>query len=341
MSGALRVTVLGAGNWGTTLAHCVARNGHQVRLWSRSAETCDAINNRHEHPRSLPGIALAPSIHAVSSLAEALGAPDLILLAVPSQSLRGLCRELAPLLAPEHLLVHGIKGLESESHARMSQVLREETCLLQLGVLSGPNLAPEIAAGQPAGTVIATRFPRIVVQVRRALASAHLRVFESHDPCGVELCGAIKNVVAIASGMADELQLGANAKAFLLTRGLAELTRLLSAYDGDPGTALGLAGCGDLMATAQSPISRNHRVGAALARGLSLHQAVAEIGMVAEGVLAARSVCALADARGLELPLIATVARVLQGELTVVHALAALLELPTGHDVPSCLRRGD
>jgi glycerol-3-phosphate dehydrogenase (NAD(P)+) len=334
---ALRISVLGAGNWGTALAHLIASNGHTVRLWTREPRKLEEINSHHTNQRALPGLALAPTLRAVDELDAALAATELIFIALPSQAFRGVCRQLGEFIRPEQLVVHGIKGLESESHQRMSQVLLEETCVRQFGVLAGPNIAVEIAAGKPAGTVIATRFPRVSALARRALSCAQLRVFESHDVCGVELCGALKNVVAIAAGMADQLQLGDNAKAFLITRGLSELMRLALALGAEPATTAGLAGIGDLMVTCASPHSRNHRIGMALARGTPLSAAVRELGMVAEGVYAARSVRELARAHGLQMPLFEHIDRVLHEELPVSQALATLLELPTGRDVPRWL----
>jgi glycerol-3-phosphate dehydrogenase (NAD(P)+) len=337
VNAALRIGVLGAGNWGTALAQLIAGNGHKVQLWTREARKLAEINAQHTNQRALPGVALAPTLRAVGELETALDKAELIFIALPSQAFRGVCRELGEFIRPEQLVVHGIKGLEAESHRRMSEVLLEQTCARQFGVLSGPNIAVEIAAGKPAGTVIATRFPRVAALTRRALSCAQLRVFESHDVCGVELCGALKNVVAIAAGMADQLQLGDNAKAFLVTRGLSELMRLALALGAEPATTAGLAGIGDLMVTCASPHSRNHRIGVALARGVPLSAAVRELGMVAEGVFAARSVRELARAHGLELPLFDHIYRVLHDGLSVSQALATLLELPTGRDVPRWL----
>jgi glycerol-3-phosphate dehydrogenase (NAD(P)+) len=334
MTEALSVAVLGAGNWGTVLAHVIASNGHDVRLWTRDPRQLDEINHAHKNERTLPGLVLPPRVTAVGELGSAVHDADLIFAALPSQAFRSVCKELGAFLRPEHLVVHGIKGLEAESHRRMSQVLIEETCVRQLGVLAGPNIAVEIARGKTAGTVIATRFPRITALTRRALSCAQLRVFDSADVCGVELCGALKNVVAIAAGMADQLEVGDNAKAFLITRGLSELMRLALALGAEPATTAGLAGIGDLMVTCASPLSRNHRVGVALARGIPLDQAVRELGMVAEGVYASRSVRELARAHGLEMPLFEHIHRVLHEAVPVSQALATLLELPTGRDVP-------
>jgi glycerol-3-phosphate dehydrogenase (NAD(P)+) len=334
----LRVTVLGAGNWGTTLAQLVARNGHAATLWSWDAKQCDEIDREHTNERFLPGVALDPAIRAVHDLGQAIDRSDLILILLPSQVLRQVCQDFGEVARPEHRVVHGIKGLEEGTHRRMSQVLMEETCIRQLGVLAGPNIAAELAHGKVAGTIIATRFPAITELVQRALASAQLRVFESTDVRGVELCGALKNVVAIAAGMVDQLGLGENAKAFMITRGLSELMRLVSAMGGEPATTMGLAGIGDLMATCASTLSRNHRLGVELARGVPLRDALASIGMVAEGVHASRSARALAQQHHVIMPLFEHIDRVLHEGLSVTDALRALMELPTGHDIPSVLR---
>ena len=334
----LRVAVLGAGNWGSTLAHVIASNGHSVQLWTRDPSQADEINQRRRSEHTLPGLSLAPGVHAVLSLDDALADSVLVFLVVPSQAFRGVCRELAKRVRPEHVVVHGTKGLEAESHLRMSQVLLEETCIRQFGVLSGPNIAAEIAQGKPAGSVIATRFPRVATLVRKLLASAQLRMFESTDVCGVELLGALKNVIAIGAGMAEQLQLGDNAKALLITRGLSEMMRLVLALGAEPATCAGLAGIGDLMVTCASPLSRNHRVGAELARGTRLDDALREIGMVAEGVHAARAACELARRNGIEMPVFEHIRRVLHEGMRVDDALTALMELPTGHDLPHFAR---
>jgi glycerol-3-phosphate dehydrogenase (NAD(P)+) len=272
-------------------------------------------------------------VSADTALADVVRGAALVFIVLPSQAFREVCRAFGECATPDQPVVHCCKGLELGTQRRMSEILFEETCVRQIGVLSGPNIAAEIARGKPAGTVIASAFPAIVRLTRQVLSSRALRVFSSSDLIGVELCGALKNVVAIAAGMADEMRLGDNAKAFLITRGMAELMCVASAMGADPMTLSGLAGIGDLMVTCQSPLSRNHRVGAALARGQRLEAALAELGMVAEGVYACRAARALAAARQLELPLFATVDRVLQGELTPAAALDELMRLPVGRDV--------
>jgi glycerol-3-phosphate dehydrogenase (NAD(P)+) len=332
MSDRLPIAVLGAGNWGTTLAHLVASNGHRVRLWTRDRARARELNEQRTSA-SVPGLRIADGVRTATALAEVVRGAALVLVVLPSQAFREVCRELGDCASPDQPVVHCSKGLELDTHRRMSEILVEETCVRQIGVLSGPNIAAEIARGKPAGTVIASAFPAIVQLARHLLSSPALRVFSSTDVLGVELCGALKNVVAIAAGMAEEMRLGDNAKAFLITRGMAELMRLASAMGAEPMTLSGLAGIGDLMVTCQSPLSRNHRIGVALARGQRLDAAVAELGMVAEGVYASRAARALASARELELPLFASVDRVLHEGLAPAAALDELMRLPVGRDV--------
>ncbi len=333
------IAVLGAGNWGTTIAQVVAANGHAVRLFTRDANERDEMRAQRRSKRSPAGLSLAPEVQVVSELREALADAELVFIAVPSQAFRGLCRALADELQPEQVILHGTKGLEIGSHKRMSEILIEETCARQIGVLSGPNIAAEIAQGKPAGTVVASPFPRAVELGRRALTCPRMMVFASSDVLGVELCGALKNVVAIAAGIADELAVGDNAKALLMTRGMAELMRLASALGAEPMTLTGLAGVGDLMVTCSSTFSRNHRIGAALARGETLEQASARLGMVAEGVYASLSARALARAHDLELPLFERVDRVLHEGLAPRAALEQLMSLRAGRDVSIPVQR--
>jgi glycerol-3-phosphate dehydrogenase (NAD(P)+) len=328
------VAVLGAGNWGTTLAQLVASNGHRATLWTSDEGQCEEVNQQHTNARAAPGLVLASSIRASSDVSEAIAGSELILVAIPSPGFRDVCRLAAAGLQPEQLLIHGTKGLEAGTHRRMSEILLEETCIRQLGVLAGPNIAAEIMRGKPAGTVIASRFPRVTEAGRRALASARFRIFTGNDVLGVELCGALKNVVAIAAGIADELSVGDNAKAFLVTRGMSELMRLSFAMGADPMTLAGLAGIGDLMVTCGSPLSRNHRLGVAIARGETLARAVASLGMVAEGVHTSLSARSLAREYDVDMPMFERVARVLHEGLEPLRALEELMHLPAGRDAP-------
>ncbi len=334
MSSRQTVAVIGAGNWGTTLAHLVASGGAEVRLWTRNAEQRDEINRDHTNARSMPGLSIAPGVSALTDLGAAVASARFVLMAIPSAAFRGVCRELGPVLAPEQMVVSGTKGLEPGTQRRMSQILAEESCARKIGVLSGPNIAAEIARGNPAATVIASAFPRVVEAVRDALSSPQLMVFAASDVTGVEICGALKNVVAIAAGIADELGVGDNAKAFLVTRGMMEMMRLASAMGAEPMTMTGLAGIGDLMVTCASPLSRNHRVGMALARGEALKAAIERIGIVAEGVYASRSARTLALTHRIDLPLFTRIDRILHEGLSPRAAVEELMRLPAGRDVP-------
>lgn len=333
------VSVLGAGNWGTTIAHLIGQNGYRVRLWARAPECAQEINQRRTNERYLPGLSLSENIDATSSLDEAVRDVELLIFVIPSQAFREVCGQVGDRVRPSQLAVHATKGLELGSYRRMTEILAEETCLRQIGVLSGPNIAREMCAGKPAGTVVASRFPRVIDTAREALRSKQLRVYGNTDVVGVELGGTFKNIVAIAAGMATEMGLGENAKALLITRGLSEIARLGVALGADPMTFSGLAGIGDLMVTCASPISRNHRVGVALARGMSLAEAVASLGMVAEGVKAAQIAHELTTKLSLRSPLLEGVYRVLYQGLSPQQGLHELMSGAVQDDIdPSLVR---
>jgi glycerol-3-phosphate dehydrogenase (NAD(P)+) len=327
------IAVLGAGNWGTTLADVLASNGHVVHLWTRDPSQRDDINARHTNESAVPGLRLPDTVTSTCDLAEAVHDATIVLIVIPSQGFREVSRALGDVIAPEQIVLHATKGLERESNARMTEILVQETCAKQIGVLSGPNLAPEIARHKPAGTVIASRFPHVIDIARKALSCPRLMVFSAEDVMGVELAGALKNVVAIAAGIATAMDIGENGKSLVVTRGLAEITRLAVTMGASPLTFAGLAGIGDLMVTCASPISRNHRVGAALARGEKLPDILAKLGMVAEGVYAAVAARALARTYRVEAPLLVAVHRILYEGLDCNDAVHELMTLPAGRDV--------
>ena len=327
------IAVLGAGNWGATVAQLVATAGHGVRLWTRSPEQRDELNAFHTNRRFTGEARLHPAIVATTDLAEAVTPATVVFVVVPSKGFREVARALGELARPDQVYLHGTKGLELGTHRRMSELLLEETCVRQLGVVSGPNIATELLRGLPAGTVIASKFPRVIQEGTRALASGVLRVFSNDDVTGVELAGAFKNVAAIAAGIADALEAGESAKAMLVTRAIGEMARLGAAMGAEPSTFFGMAGIGDLVVTCASPHSRNHRLGVALAEGATLEQAKARLGMVAEGVNTARTVHELARERGLELPLFEKMHEVLFEGLPPAEAVAQLMRRPPGRDV--------
>jgi glycerol-3-phosphate dehydrogenase (NAD(P)+) len=299
---AVRVGVVGAGSWGTTVATLATRNTSTI-LWARRPELAEELALAHTNSRYLPGFALPPVLEATSSLAEAVGDADIIVMGVPSHGMRTTLAELAPHVRPGVPVVSLAKGLESGTHLRMTEVIAQELPGHPAGVLTGPNLAREVLAGHAAATVVAFTDEAVAADVQRALTAQLFRVYRNTDVVGCEVAGALKNVMAIASGMADGLGTGDNTRAAVITRGLAELSRLGLAMGGELLTFAGLAGMGDLVATCISPQSRNRYVGEQLGKGRSLDEIVAEMNMVAEGVKTSAEVVELAEQYGVDMPI--------------------------------------
>lgn len=320
-----QVGVIGAGAWGTTLAIRLAGGQRPVTIWAHNAEANRALELDRENRRYLPGVPFPPNVRVAVDDAFLAEPHRLYLLAVPSAHLRRTLQALAAKLDPNATLLSVVKGIEEESHLRMSQLIEEELPSRRLAVLSGPNLAREIAAGKPAGSVVASEDADLAEEMAGLLASDRFRVYTNPDVVGVELCGALKNVVALAAGMADGLQLGDSAKAGIITRGLAEMTRLGVAAGANPLTFAGLAGVGDLIATCMSPLSRNRRAGELLATGVPWPEAAAAISGVAEGVSTVRGALALAEEHGVELPIAEQVAAVVHGGRAPTEAVAQLM----------------
>lgn len=322
------IGVLGGGAFGTTLAHLVGSNDNQALLWMRNADRAAALVRDRANERYLPGFELSSNIQTTTDLSEVAKRCQLILVAIPSSSFRSVARALGDDLRGDHLLVSATKGLERGSFARMTEVLREETCCLKIGAISGPNLAVEILRGVPGGTVIASAFEEVVQQVERGLHCSRFRIYASHDLLGVELSGAVKNVLAIAGGIARGMGFGDNTLAMLISRGLNEMTRLGERLGAAPETFSGMAGVGDLVVTAFSELSRNHRVGRGLAKGKSVEQILEELGQVAEGVPTAQVVKEWAEAHGVRLPICQGVYEVLYESAKPEVALEKMLSLP-------------
>jgi glycerol-3-phosphate dehydrogenase (NAD(P)+) len=319
----MKVAVVGGGAWGTALASHCARAGLPVRLWVREPEVAAAVNERHENTRFLPGVPLPEGLRAFTHLADALAGAESVLVVAPSQFCRGMYRELAPLLRPGVLLVSATKGLEKDTLRRMSEVSTEEAPGHPLAVLSGPSFAVEVARDMPTAVVAASADHAVAETVQRTLATRSFRVYSSEDVVGVELAGALKNVIAIAAGIVDGLGYGHNTVAALITRGLAEIARLVETLGGRPETISGLAGLGDLVLTCTGALSRNRRVGQGLGRGLSLSEASA--GLVAEGVRTTLAACALAEREGVEMPIAVQMRAVLYEGRSPRDALEALM----------------
>lgn len=277
------IAVLGGGSFGTAIANLLAENGNPVRQWMRDPEQAEAIRTNRENPRYLKGVKIHPNVDAVTDLAATLAVCELIFVALPSSALRTVLQPFADVLAGK-LLVSLTKGIEAQTFKLMSQIIEEIAPKARIGVLSGPNLAKEIAAHELTATVVASEDDELCQRVQAALHGRTFRVYASNDRFGVELGGALKNVYAIIAGMAAALEMGENTKSMLITRALAEMTRFAVKLGANPMTFLGLAGVGDLIVTCSSPKSRNFQVGYALGEGLSLEDAVTRLGEVAEGV---------------------------------------------------------
>ena len=280
---ALRVTVLGGGSFGTAMANTAVRNGCDTMIWIRDEIIATEINATHINQRYLPGFQLEEGLRAESNLEKAVSNRDIILVAIPSHSFRDVLRQIKPFITSQ-AVVSLTKGVEAKTFSFMSDIIQQELPEVPFGVLSGPNLAKEIVAGQPAGTVIASDSELVRYAVQQALHSALFRVFGSDDVHGVELGGALKNIYAVAMGMAVAHKVGENTKSMILTRALAEMSRFAVKLGANPLTFLGLSGVGDLFATCNSPLSRNYQVGFALGSGKTLEQATQELGQTAEGI---------------------------------------------------------
>lgn len=306
------VAVLGAGSWGTVFAQICAEAGESVRLWARRPDVAEAINRHHTNPDFLGDHALPPALMATTDAAEAVADAEVVVVAVPSQALRAQLEQWVDVLPRDAIFVSLIKGLETGTRMRGSQVIREvlDVPYSHVVVLSGPNLARECAARMPSATVVAGPETKIVKRVQAMSHTGYFRVYTNPDVVGVELGGAVKNGIAIAVGIADGMGYGDNTKAMLITRGLAELTRLGLAQGGNPLTFSGLAGMGDLVATCSSPQSRNRSVGQRLGQGQPLSQVVSEMNMVAEGIHSSRAISELAAECGVETPIVDHVVKV-------------------------------
>ncbi|RFU87399.1 NAD(P)-dependent glycerol-3-phosphate dehydrogenase [Streptomyces triticagri] len=326
MTRPVKAAVFGTGSWGTAFAMVLADAGCDVTLWGRRPEVAEAVNSSRENPGYLPGVALPERITATTDAAQAARGAQFTVLAVPSQTLRTNLAAWAPLLAPDTVLVSLMKGVELGSAMRMSEVIEDVTKVGQerIAVVTGPNLAREIAARQPAAAVVACGDEAVATRLQSACHTPYFRPYTNTDVVGCELGGAVKNVIGLAVGIADGMGLGDNTKGSLITRGLAETTRLGLAMGADPLTFSGLAGLGDLVATCSSPLSRNHTFGINLGKGMTLEETIAVTKQTAEGVKSCESVADLAARHGVEMPITATV-------VDIVHhgkpPLVALKEL--------------
>jgi len=317
---------MGAGSWGTTFAQVLCDAGTPTVLWARGAAVAESVTAAHENPRYLPGISLPPSLAATSDPVAALAGADLVVLAIPAQTLRPCLAAWATLIPPDALLVSLMKGIELSTCKRMSEVIMEVLGVppARVAVVSGPNLAREIAERQVAASVVACADERGAKLLQQACHAGYFRPYSSTDVIGCELGGSVKNIIALAVGIAVALGQGDNTKATLITRGLAEITRLGEALGADPRTFAGLAGMGDLVATCSSPLSRNRTFGQHLGSGMSAAEALSATRQTAEGVTSYAPVLELARKHGVDMPITKVVAAVIAGELPVRDAAAVL-----------------
>ena len=304
------IAIVGAGAWGTALSIVAGRNGnHRVRLWAHEKEVRASIEERHVNDLFLPEQTIPPSVHVTNDFAEALQAAEIVISVMPSNHCRRLFEKMQPFLRPEMLFVSATKGLEDGSLARMTEVIAQvlyekKNFPVRIGAMSGPSFAKEVARGDPTAITIASEDAELAQTVQQALSDPRFRLYTNQDMVGVELGGSLKNVIAIAAGVCDSLGLGHNSVAALITRGLAEMTRLVVACGGKRETMSGLAGLGDLVLTCTGGLSRNRTVGVELGRGRQLPDIIAGMhGMVAEGVLTTSAAVGLAKSRGIEMPI--------------------------------------
>ena len=322
-----RAAVLGSGSWGTAFGKVLADAGTDVVLWARRPELAEAVREQHENPDYLPGIPLPHNLSATADAGEAVDGADFVVLAVPSQSLRENLSTVAPALGRSAVLVSLMKGVELGTTKRMSEVVCEvaDVPATRVAVVTGPNLAKEIAAGQPAATVVACSDEQAAERLQAACMTPYFRPYTNVDVVGCELGGAVKNVIALATGMAEGMGLGDNTKASLITRGLAETARLGVALGADPLTFSGLAGLGDLVATCTSPLSRNRTFGEKLGRGETLEDILARKQQTAEGVKSCRSILDLARKHDVDMPITEHVVAVVHEGMTPTDMLRGLM----------------
>lgn len=321
----MQIAILGAGAWGTALAISLSAR-HNVTLWARRLEVCAALCDHRFHPHALSGISLPAQIEIESDFKSAILHADLIVISVAVAGIRSVLDQLAA-CGYQKPVILACKGFEQDSeqlpHVLAQQILGSGSPVFSL---SGPSFASEVAQGKPTALVLAGEDGPLLSELLAALHHSHLRIYSNDDPTGVELAGALKNVIAIAAGMCDGMGLGLNARAALITRGLAEIRRLGKPMGAKPETFLGLAGLGDLMLTCTAPLSRNYRVGQGLAKGQDLQAILSELGEVAEGVSTARALPRIAARAGVEMPICAAVLSVIEGHSSCAHAMTTLLE---------------
>lgn len=336
-----KVAVLGGGSFGTAIANMIADKGTPTTLWMRSRPRAKQVEHSRENSHYLPGYKLCESLNITADLDLALQDIDVLFFAVPSSSLRALARQVCDFLSPNTLLISTAKGIEADSFLLPSQILEQEIPQCTVGVISGPNLAAEIAQFQITATVVASENPQLCTAVQELLASKYFRVYANQDRYGVELAGALKNIYAIIAGIAESLNAGQNTKSLVLTRSLAEMSRFAAKLGANPLTFIGLSGVGDLYVTCTSSLSRNFRIGLALGQGASLDQAVAQVKQTAEGINTTRLVVNKAEQLGIYMPLASALYATMFEGKSIPDALTTMMMAAQNADVEFTLKAND
>ena len=324
-----KVVVLGAGQWGTTMAQVLADAGNHVLIWGRSQDVVDEINNQHTNNKYLDANVLPVGLRATTDIGEAFEYSTIYVLAIPAQSLREKLHEWKPLVQPHSIFISTLKGIEVSTLSRMTEIIQDVLETGNVAIITGPNLANELILRQPAGAVAAAPTMALAEKVQQLFSTPYYRVYTSTDVLGCELAGAIKSVIALAVGISIGMNLGENTQAMLITRGLNEVARLCAAHDADPLSAAGLAGMGDLVASCGSPLSRNRTFGEVLGRSGSMEIARSEVAKTVEGVASSSAVLEIAHRVGVEVPVIEAVADVVAGLISPAQALDRLMEITT------------
>lgn len=336
-----RIAVLGGGSFGTIIANIAAQNGHQVKQWMRDSKRVEEVLQTRENKRYLPGYPLSDNLTPSSDMLRVLDGAELVFVAIPSSAFRQVVKQIAGYVTAEQMLISTTKGIEPGSFTLMSEILAQEIPDARIGVLSGPNLAKEIAKHQLTATVVASADAELRALVQSVLHSSYFRTYASDDMYGVELGGTLKNIYAIAAGLSAAMGVGENTKAMLMTRSLAEMSRFAVCLGANPLTFIGLAGVGDLIVTCMSPLSRNYRVGYALGEGKTLDDAVEALGEVAEGVNTLKRVKAKAEALEVYMPLVWGLHEVVFNHAPVAEVVKTLMMNEQSTDVEFVLPRGE
>jgi glycerol-3-phosphate dehydrogenase (NAD(P)+) len=331
--------VLGGGSFGTAMVKVLAENGHRVHFWMRDQAQADSIRETGQNERYMPGVMLAGDIEPTTDLPGAVANAEIVFVAIPSKAFRDVIHQHSSCFRDGQVVVSLTKGIEAQGFKLMSEILQEEIPQCRIGVLSGPNLAAEIVNRDLTATVIASKDPEVRTSVQNLLGCEYFRVYANADMYGVELAGALKNIYAIVAGLGSALEMGENAKAMLITRGMAEMSRFAVSLGANPMTFLGLAGVGDLIVTCTSSKSRNFRIGYAIGKGKQLEEAAAELGQVAEGIYTLKLVRDKSEAMGIQMPLVRGLHEILYGNASVRAVINGLMTAAQNSDVEFILPR--